>query len=91
MLYSYDVVFDESFFSLKSYTSQIHSEETDMQPAVSRIPYAKSSREKTCDIITFYSLKRRIYDLKLVKIRKVVTNTMTIKLCSHYLAKNEWM
>ena len=50
---SYDVVFDESFFSALSYTSQPYSEAIAMHPAVTYIAYDTSSREKTGNIITF--------------------------------------
>ena len=50
---SYDVAFDDIFFSALSYTSQPYSEAMDMQPGVSYITYATSSREKTGNIITF--------------------------------------
>ena len=42
---SYDVLFDESFSSTLSYTSQPYKEAMDMRPAVSYIPYATSSSE----------------------------------------------
>ena len=50
---SYDAVFDESFSSTLSYTSQPYSEAMAMIPAVSYTPYAISSREQTGNIITF--------------------------------------
>ena len=50
---SYDVVFDESFSSALSYTSQPYSEAMAMRTAVTYTPCAKSSREKTGYIITF--------------------------------------
>ena len=50
---SYDVVFDESFSSALAYTSRPNSEATAMRPAVTYTPYATSSREKTCNVITF--------------------------------------
>ena len=49
---SYDVVFDESFSSTLAYMSQPYAEAMDMRPAVSYIPCAASSKEKTSDIIT---------------------------------------
>ena len=50
---SYDVVFDENISSALSYTSRPYSESMVMRPAVMYTPYAKSSKEQTCDIITF--------------------------------------
>ena len=53
VIYSYDVVFDESFSSALSYTSQPYSEAMAMRPAVTYTPYATSSKEQTVDVITF--------------------------------------
>ena len=53
IIFSYDVVFDESFFSELAYKSQPYSEAMEMRPTVTHIPCALSSREKTGDIITF--------------------------------------
>ena len=50
---SYDVVFDDSFSSMLVYTLQPYPEAMSMCPAVSYTPYAKPSREKTGNIITF--------------------------------------
>ena len=50
---SYYVVFDESFSSALSYTSQPYSEAMAMRPEVTYTTYATSSKEKTGDIITF--------------------------------------
>ena len=50
---SYDVVFDESFSSALSYTSQPYSEAMAMRPAVTCTPYGMFLREQTGDIITF--------------------------------------
>ena len=50
---SYDVVSDESFSSALAYMSQSYSEAMDIYLAVTYIPGAKSSREKTGDIVTF--------------------------------------
>ena len=50
---SYDVIFDDIFSSALVYTEQPYAEAMDMQPSVSYIPYATSSREKTGNIITF--------------------------------------
>ena len=44
---SYDVVFDKSFSSELSYTSQHYSEVMVMRPAVMYTPYAMSSKEQT--------------------------------------------
>ena len=53
VILSYDVVFDESFSSALSYTSQPYSEAMAMRPTVTYTPYATSSKEKTGDVITF--------------------------------------
>ena len=50
---SYDLVFDESFYSALEYTSQPYAEAMGMRPDVPYTPYATSSREKNVDIITF--------------------------------------
>ena len=50
---SYDVVFDESFFSVLAYTSRTYSEAMAMRPAVMYTPYDTSSREQTGNVITF--------------------------------------
>ena len=50
---SYDVIFDEIFFSALAYTSKPYSEAMVMRPAVTYKPCAKSLREKTGDIIMF--------------------------------------
>ena len=42
IIYSYDVVFDESFSSVIAYMSQPYSEEMDMHPAVTYAPCATS-------------------------------------------------
>ena len=49
---SYDIVFDESFSSVLSYTSRPYSEAMVMRLAVTYTPYATSSKEKTGDVIT---------------------------------------
>ena len=49
----YDVVFDESFSSPLSYTSQPYSEAMAMRPEVTYTPYATSYKEQTGDVITF--------------------------------------
>ena len=53
VIYSYDVLFDESVSSVLSYTSRPYSEAMEMRPAVTYAPYATSSKEQTGDIITF--------------------------------------
>ena len=50
---SYDVVFDERFYSALSYTSRLYAEAMAMRPTVTYTPYATSSKEQTCDVITF--------------------------------------
>ena len=50
---SCDVVFDKNNSSTLAYTSQPYAEAMDMRPAVSYIPCAAYSKEKTSDIITF--------------------------------------
>ena len=50
---SYDVVFDERFSSVLSYTSRPYSEAMAMRPEVTYTLYATSSTEKTADLITF--------------------------------------
>ena len=50
---SYDVVFDEGFFSALSYMSRPYSEAMVMRPAVTYTLYVTSSREQTGDVITF--------------------------------------
>ena len=50
---SYDVVFDESFSSVLAYTSRPYSEAMAMLPEVTYTPYTTSSKEKTCNVITF--------------------------------------
>ena len=53
VILSYDVVFDETFSSAMSYTSQPYAESMAMRPAVTYTPYATSSKEQTGDVITF--------------------------------------
>ena len=53
IMYSYGVVFDESFSSVLSYTSKPYPEEMAMLMSVTYTPCATSPREKTGDIITF--------------------------------------
>ena len=50
---SYDTLFDESFSSALSYTSQSYSEAMEMRPAVMYTPYATSPKEQTGDVIMF--------------------------------------
>ena len=60
ILSSYDVVFDEIFPSVLSYTSQPYSEARTMRPAVTYTPCATSVREQTGDIITFTQFEEGI-------------------------------
>ena len=53
IIYSYDLVYDESYPSTLAYTSQPYEEAIDMCQAVSYTPYVTSSKEKTGNIITF--------------------------------------
>ena len=53
IIYSYDVVFDESFSSKLAYTSQPYSETMVMRPAVTYTTFATSLRGGTGYIITF--------------------------------------
>ena len=53
VILSYDVVFDKSFSSSLSYTSQPYAEAMAMRPTVMYTPYATSSKEQTGDVITF--------------------------------------
>ena len=46
-------MFDKSFFSALSYTSQPYLEAMVMRPAVTYTPCATSSKEQTGDVITF--------------------------------------
>ena len=50
---SYDVLFDESFSSALSYTSQPYAEGMAMRPTVTYTPYAASYKEQTGKVITF--------------------------------------
>ena len=50
---SYNVVFDESFSSVLSYTSRPYAEAMAMRPTVTYTQYATSSKEQTGDVITF--------------------------------------
>ena len=47
------IFFNESFSIFLAYKSQPYAEAMDVQPAVSNIPYATCSKEKTGNIITF--------------------------------------
>ena len=49
----YDVIFDDSFSSVLTYTLQPYLKYMAIRPAVSYIPYTTSSREKTGSIIMF--------------------------------------
>ena len=53
IIYSYDVVFDESLSSAKAYTSQPYSEAMSMRQEVTYTPCAMSSREQTGNVIAF--------------------------------------
>ena len=53
----YDVVFDESFSSALSYTSQPYSEAMALRLTVTYTPYDTSSKEQTGDVITFAQFK----------------------------------
>ena len=53
IIFSYDVVFDESFSSELAYTSQPYSEALAMRPSVTYTPYATSWKEQTGDVIIF--------------------------------------
>ena len=53
IIYSYDVIFDESFSSTLAYTSQTYAESVAMRLAVSYTSYATYSKEQTGNIITF--------------------------------------
>ena len=53
IIYSYDVVLDESFSSELAYTSRPYSEAMAMRPAVTYTPYGTSLREQPGDILTF--------------------------------------
>ena len=53
IIYSYDVVFDESFSSALAHPSQPYSEAMVMHPEVTYTPYDTSLREQTGDIIAF--------------------------------------
>ena len=65
IIYSYDVVFYESFSSALVYTSQPYAEAMAMQPAVLCTPYATSSKGKLAIYSCLYSLKRGGYYMKL--------------------------
>ena len=51
VIYSYDVVFEESLSSALAYTSQPYSEAMVMRPAVTYTLYAMSSKEQTINVI----------------------------------------
>ena len=53
LILSYDVVFDESFSSVISYTSGPYAEAMAMRPTVMYTPYTTSSKEQTGDVIKF--------------------------------------
>ena len=56
---SYDVVFDESFYSALAYTSQTYSEAMAMRPSATYTPCDTSSREQTGNIIMFAQFEER--------------------------------
>ena len=53
VILSYDVMFDKSFSSALSYTSQPYAEAMEILPAVTYTPYATSSKEQNGDVIKF--------------------------------------
>ena len=53
IIYSYNVVFYESFSSALAYPSRPYSEEMAIRPEVTFTPYSMSPKEKTGDVITF--------------------------------------
>ena len=53
VIFSYDVVFDESFSSALLYTSRPYAEAMVMRPTVTYTLYATSYKEKTGGVITF--------------------------------------
>ena len=53
VILSYDVVFDEKYSSVLSYTSQPYMEAIAMCHAVTYTPYATSSKEQTGDVVMF--------------------------------------
>ena len=59
IIFSYDVVFDESFSSELAYASQPYSEAMSMRPAVTYTPYATSLKEQTGNVITFAQFEGR--------------------------------
>ena len=58
MISTYDVVFDESFYSALAYTPQPYSEAMAMRPAVKYTPCATFSREQTGNIITLAQFEK---------------------------------
>ena len=50
---SYNVVFDKSFSSALSHSTQPYAEAMDMRPTVMYTSYAMYSKEQTGDVITF--------------------------------------
>ena len=59
VILSYDVVFDESFSSALSYTSQPYAEAMSMQLTVTYTIYAASSKEQTGNVISFTQFEER--------------------------------
>ena len=58
IIFSYDVLFYESFSSVLVYMSKSYAEAMYMRPALSYTPYATSPKEKTGDIITFTQFEK---------------------------------
>ena len=59
IIYSYDVVYGEIFYSTLAYTPQPFAKAMAMRMAVSYTPYATSPRKQTGDIITFPQFEER--------------------------------
>ena len=59
LILSYKVVFDESFSSALSYTSQPYSEAMAMPPTVTYTLYTTSTKEQTGNVITFTQFEER--------------------------------
>ena len=53
VILSYNVVFDKSFSSALSYTSQPYAESIVMRPTATYTPYATSSKEQTGNVFKF--------------------------------------
>ena len=59
IIFSYDVVFEESFSSALAYTSRPYSKEMAMRPEVTYTPYATSLKEKNGNVVTFAQFEER--------------------------------